>query len=434
MKPMEQLVRSYIEAQPESAARAFDVLDAAEGAKILAKLPTDAVAVLLEKLAAHTAGAMLQHLPEEFSGRVIEAMTPRQASVLLRNLEDARREEVLTRLPEKAGRALRDMLRYPPETAGGMMVPHVTAIPMDLTAQGATALLRKAPRETVFYLYGVDREGKLVGVLSLRDLLLASPKDPIAPLLNREIMAVPATMDREEVVALMRHRRFVALPVVDADGRLIGVVKPEEMRQAVEEEAFEDLQRLVGAGADEHAMEPVSKVIRRRLPWLYVNLGTAFLASSVVGLFSDILHRFPALAVLLPIVSGQGGNSGAQSLAVVIRGLALREIPPGGSLRVVVKEGIAGLLNGLAVAVVTAGAIRLWSGNDGMALVIGLAMIVNMLAAGVAGAAIPVVLRALGRDPAQSSSIFLTTVTDVVGFAAFLGFALIFAPLLGPER
>jgi magnesium transporter len=271
-----------------------------------------------------------------------------------------------------------------------------------------------------------DKDGKLAGVLNMRNLLLASPRDTIESLMSREILSVPATMDREEVLTLIRRHRFLALPVVDADGRLIGVIKHDEALRAGQLEAFEDIQKMVGAGGDEQALSPVSIVIKRRLPWLYVNLLTAFAAAAVVGLFEGTIQKVTALAVLLPIVSGQGGNTGAQALAVVMRGIALREILSGMVKRVIVKEVLAGLFNGVAVAVATAAAVWVWSRSTGLSLVIGLAMIVNMVVAGLSGAAIPIILRALNRDPAQSSSIFLTTVTDVVGFASFLGFAAIF--------
>jgi magnesium transporter len=321
-------------------------------------------------------------------------------------------------------------MTYPPDTAGGMMEPRVTAIPVDLTVKAAITYLRKAPRQTLHYLYVTDSDGKLAGVLNMRELMLASPQDRIESLTHREILTVPETMTREEVVTLMRRHRFLALPVVDGEGRLVGIIKHDEALRASQLEAFEDLQKMVGAGGDERALSPVSTVVKRRLPWLYVNLLTAFLAAAVVGLFEGTIQKVTALAVLLPIVSGQGGNTGAQALAVVMRGLALREILAGMKRRVIVKEVIAGVLNGVAIAVVTGAAVWIWSRNYGLALVIFLAMIVNMAAAGLSGAAIPLILKALNKDPAQSSSIFLTTVTDCVGFASFLGFAVIFMPLL----
>jgi magnesium transporter len=260
----------------------------------------------------------------------------------------------------------------------------------------------------------------------MRDLLLALPRDRIEPLVHREVLSVPATMPREEVVELMTDRGFLALPVVDFDGKLIGVVKHDEALEAGMLEAFEDLQRIVGAGGDERALSPVATVVKRRLPWLLVNLATAFLAAATVGLFENVIAQVTALAVLLPVVSGQGGNSGSQSLAIVMRGLALREIIPGAARRVLLKEVLAATINGVVIAIVTAAAVYLWSKSVSLAAVIGLAMVVNMTAAAVTGTLIPLALRAAGRDPAQSAAIFLTTVTDVVGFASFLGFAVLF--------
>jgi len=275
-----------------------------------------------------------------------------------------------------------------------------------------------------------DREGNLIGVLNMRDLMLASPREPIESLIHRQVLSVPETMERQDVINVMHRHGFLALPVVSAEGRLIGIIKHDEALRASQLEAFGELQRMVGAGGDERTLSPVSIVVKRRLPWLCVNLFTAFLAAAVVGLFEGTIQKVTALAVFLPIVSGQGGNTGAQALAVIMRGLALREILTGMAKRVIVKEVVAGLVNGLAIAIVTSAAVWVWSRSEGLALVIGLAMVVNMVMAGLSGAAIPIILKALNRDPAQSSLIFLTTVTDVVGFASFLGFAVIFLPLL----
>jgi magnesium transporter len=430
MKTLESLVRTFVETHPKDAANALEQVDAAEAVKILDRLPSRLSGLLLERLTPPKAGSILEGLEPNRTHELLAGMSPRQASLVLQHLEPGRREEALAGLPDTKARELRDLMHYPPETAGGMMEPRVASIPMDLNVQSAIAILRKAPRQTLFYLYVTDGDGKLAGVLNMRNLLLASPRDTIESLMSPEIMSVPATMDREEVLTIMRRHRFLALPVVDADGRLIGVIKHDEALRAGQLEAFEDLQKMVGAGGDERALSPVSTVVKRRLPWLYVNLVTAFAAAAVVGVFEGVIQKVTALAVLLPIVSGQGGNTGAQALAVVMRGLALREILTGSAKRVILKEAMAGLLNGIAVAVATSAAVWVWSRNIGITLVIGLAMIVNMVVAGLSGAAIPIVLRALNRDPAQSSSIFLTTVTDVVGFAAFLGFAAAFMPLL----
>jgi magnesium transporter len=430
MESVDVLVRSYVESHPRDAAQVLEQLDISEAVGIVKKLPLRAVGLLLERLAPHNAATIMANLDLSRLQELLENMPPRTASKVLQHLEQSKRQEALSKLSDRVARQLRGLMQYSPDTAGGMMEPRVIAIPMELTVEAATAYLRKAPRQSLFYLYVTDSDGKLVGVLNMRELMLAPPQDRIDSLVHRQILSVPETMTRAEVVTLMRRHRFLALPVVDTDGRLVGVIKHDEALRASQLEAFEDLQKMVGAGGDERALSPVVTVVKRRLPWLYVNLLTAFLAAAVVGLFEGTIQKVTALAVLLPIVSGQGGNTGAQALAVVMRGLALREIISGAAKRVILKEVLAGLFNGIAIAIGTSGAVWIWSRNYGLALVILLSMIVNMVAAGLSGAAIPLILKALNRDPAQSSSIFLTTVTDCVGFASFLGFAVIFMPLL----
>jgi len=439
MKPLTTLLRTFIELHPDEAARAFEALEHADAQRLFKTLPAGVAVSLLERLSPHVATPLLAELDTERVGQLVTAMPLRHASTVLRQLEDEKRESVLAALPEKHSRPLRYLASYSAETAGGIMEPRVASLSIDLTAQQAISVIRKTPREALHYLYITDRDGKLAGVLTMRDLLLAVPRDPIKPLVRREVVSVTDTMNSENVVGLMTERGFLALPVVDYEGRLVGVVKHDDVLHAGQLEAFEDMQILAGAGADERALSPVSTVIRSRLPWLMINLVTAFMAAAVVGLFENVIAQVAALAVLMPVVAGQGGNTGAQSLAVVLRGLALREIIAGVKRRVVVKELVAGTLNGVAVAVVTGLSVFVWqmyledagaTKSIGLALVIFLAMIINMAAAALAGAVIPLMLRAMGRDPAQSSSIFLTTVTDIVGFASFLGFAVVFLPML----
>jgi magnesium transporter len=428
--PMTSMARSFASTHPEDAARTLESFTPAEAARVLKRLAPRVAAEVAARLSPQAAGAILSEVGPEGTKDLLASIPARQAAAILHQLEDAVREATLAGLSKERERAIRSLLRYPPDTAGSMMDPHVSTIRIDLTVSQAISSLRRAQRQTLYYLYVTDPEGRLAGVLHLRDLLLSSPRDPIEPLVHREVVTVPATTTRVEVVDLVQQRRFVALPVVDSDGFLLGVVKSDEILGAVREDAFTDFQKMVGAGEDERALSPVSEVVRKRLPWLYVNLATAFFAAAVVGIFEGTIERVTALAVLLPVVAGQGGNTGAQSLAIVMRGLALRELVPGTTRRLLVKEGMAATLNGAAVALGTGLAVYLWDGRWGLVLVIALAMVVNMAAAGLSGAAIPLVLRGLGRDPAQSASIFLTTVTDVVGFAAFLGFAALFMPML----
>jgi len=237
------------------------------------------------------------------------------------------------------------------------------------------------------------------------------------------VTAVLDAAPKEEIVEKFEQHRVPALPVVNVSGRLVGVIHQSALVDALQEEASLDIQTMVGVSKDERALSHTWFAVVKRLPWLQINLATAFLAASVVGLFEDTIARFTALAVLLPVVAGQSGNAGAQALAVTMRGLALREISVRHLPRVVWKEVNVGIFNGLAVAAVCALGVWLWSGSAGLVAVISISMVVSMVAAGFSGAAIPIVLNRLGFDPAQSSSIVLTTVTDVVGFFSFLGVA-----------
>jgi magnesium transporter len=427
---LKTMFRAYAEAHPGESARALEGLPPSEAALLLSDLPAHLAGPVLERVTPDAAAALLSSQGPDATRTLLAAMESRHAAAILHHLEDVAREAALSGIDPARARRIRALLQYPSDTAGGMMETRITSLPADVTVGQAIALLRRAPRTTLFYLYVTERDGKLAGVLSMRDLLLAAPRDPIDPLVNRSVLAVGATMPQEELAVLVRENRFVALPVLDSEGFLLGVVRSDEIIGAIEREAFGDFQRMVGAGEDERALSPVSYVVRKRLPWLYVNLASAFLAAAVVGFFEETIEAVTALAVLLPIVAGQGGNTGAQSLAVVMRGMALRELLPGSSWRLLVKEGLAAFANGTAIAVGTGLVVFLWDGRWALVGIITASMVVNMTAAGIAGAAIPLALRATGRDPAQSSSIFLTTVTDVVGFASFLGFAAMLLPLL----
>ena len=265
----------------------------------------------------------------------------------------------------------------------------------------------------------VDSDGQLTAVLPLQEVAVAQPEERLGRLAQGPPVCVQDMSSSEEVVELLETHKLASLPVVSFEGRLTGIIRHDALVEAARHEASGDLQTMVGAGREEHALSRASLAVRKRLPWLQVNLATAFLAASTVALFEDTIARFTALAVFLPVVAGQSGNTGAQALAVAMRGLALREFRPHGWFRVARKELLAGLLNGLAVSLVASLVAYFWAGTIGLPLVLGTAMVFSMALAGLAGAVIPVVLTVLGKDPAQSASIVLTTVTDVVGSSVF---------------
>jgi magnesium transporter len=275
----------------------------------------------------------------------------------------------------------------------------------------------------------VDEESRLAGRVDMQDLALEEKDAPLRRLMH-PVEAVLNPLDpREQITELLDRYRLDSLPVVDADQRLMGIVRYASLFQAIEEVAIAGMQKMVGS-ADERALSTAGFAVRKRLPWLHINLLTAFLAAAVVGLFESIIAQFTALAILLPVVAGQSGNAGAQALAVTMRGLALREFGLREWRKVLNKEIVVGLVDGVALAVTCGAGVYLWSRSFGLALVIGVAMILSMLAAGISGAVVPILLTRAGQDPATASSIILTTVTDVAGFLSFLGTATILSFLL----
>ena len=276
----------------------------------------------------------------------------------------------------------------------------------------------------------IDRTGALRGVVSLHDLVAEDAARPVAPLVQTDAARVTGMAPREEVVELLTTYKLRSLPVVDAHGLLIGILRHDALVNAATADAAAKLQQMVGAGAQERALSSAGVAVKSRLPWLQINLITAFMASAVVGYFEDTIAQITALAVLLPVAAGQSGNTGAQALAVTMRGLALREIRVSHVWRVLRKECAAGLINGVMVGLTSALGVYIWSRSLPLAALMAVAMVCSMIVASMSGAAIPAILTKLGRDPATAASILLTTVTDVVGFVTFLGLATLFADML----
>ena len=426
------LAEKYFSVDPRAAANSLETMQEEEVVAILLKLPaavaTDAVSRLSDALAA----AVLKKLPEELFLNVVDGMEAEQlANIFLRIPEEMRRT-LLSRIQERKRKLIRDILTFPEDSAGRIMSTDFLAFHTDILVKDAVKKIRElSGRGTpAFYVYVVDPQDHLIGVLNMRDMLLAPEAARLEEVMRQDIFSVDCFMDREQVANELESRRFFAVPVVDPENRLIGVVKSDQLIGDVKEEASEDIQKMFGAGADERVFSPISFSIRKRLPWLHVNLVTCFLAASVVALFEDVIAKITILAVFLPVVAGQGGNAGAQSLVVVMRGIVMREIPPEKVKKLILKEATLGALNGLIIGTVTAAVTWAWGGNPFLGLVIGLGMFVTLIVAGLSGAAIPIVMKAIGLDPAQCSSIILTTVTDVVGFFSFLGFAVLFQAYL----
>jgi len=424
-----KLHETFIIDHPAEAGPLLESFEIGEIVRLIESIPPNSIAVLLSSMNPAVAAETLGALPEELGIQVVGETSPGDAAGLLARLARDRREAIIQRLTPPLAKEIRLFMEYPAESVGSLMDAGVFALPEDLTVEEAVAQVRVRAPKDLHDIYVIDRRRHLVGMFSVRDLLLTH-KERLQSLMRRDVPTIHPMENREEIVDLFSGRRLLTIPVVDLDGRLLGVIKNEDIVKASQEDATADLQTMVGASKDERALSPLWFSVRKRLGWLQVNLVTAFLAAFVVGMFEGVIAQFTALAVLLPVVAGQSGNTGAQSLAVVMRGLALRDIRPAQWFRVTTKEFGVALLNGLAVAATTCVAVYWWSRSPGLTMVIGISMVTSMCIAGLAGAVIPIVLKSLNQDPAQSSSIILTTVTDVFGFLSFLGLATIFAHLL----
>ena len=422
------LVRNYFENNLAAAARNLETMPEEQVVEILRSLPPSLAARAVCQLQVSYAAAMLKDAEADLFKEIAEELDPHHAATIFMHLPREARERFLQHLPPKLQREIQEQLTYPADSVGRLMTTHFLAFRVTFTVQAAVERIRQLAqrRYPASYAYVVDEQDHLKGVLNMRDLLLAAPDQTLGSLMRQDLFSLNCFTDREEAAAQLAKRRYFAAPVVDNDGRILGIIKAEQLIQGVQEEVTEDLQKMFGAGGDERAFSPVSYSLKKRLPWLHVNLATAFLAAAVVALFEGIIAKITVLAVFLPVVAGQGGNAGAQSLAIVMRGLVMREIPKDKVKQLVWKEAGLGMISGTVTGVVTALVAWAWHGNPWLGIVIGLAMIVNLAAAGLSGAAIPVLMKAVGLDPAQCSSIILTTVTDVVGFFAFLGFAVVF--------
>ncbi|MEJ5348261.1 MAG: magnesium transporter [Desulfosoma sp.] len=397
-------------------------------ARIVEVLGPEKVLTIFEFLPFETQKETLPFLSRNTVVRLITLMRPDDRADLVEELDEDFQDKLLSLLIKAERQNLLKLLTYPEESAGAYMTTDYASLIATQTVREALDDLRlQAPKkETIYYAYVVDERRHLVGIVSLRDLIMARPESLIERIMSRQVISVPVDMDIELVAKEMRHYDFLAMPVVDGEKRLVGIITYDDIFDVITEEATEDMYLLASLDTDERISSPVIRSVKLRSPWLLVNLGTALIASYTVSLFSETIAHFVVLASLMPLVAGLGGNAGTQSLTVVVRALALGEILDKGTWRVVLRQMTVGLCNGALCGAVLAVITLAWHHNPWLALIMWLAMIFNMIVAGCLGALVPIVLRKLKLDPALGSSIFVTAATDTGGFFFFLGLATLF--------
>lgn len=420
-------IEMLVKLHPVDRADAFSDLDDQDQAVLLPQFDIADTADLLEELDDNEAADVAENLPTQFLADILDAMEPDEAADVLGDLPPERAAEALAEMSDPAD--VIPLLGYPDETAGGLMTTPAITLTPELTAAMAIDTLRNATpgSDTPYYLYVTDHERKLVGILGLRDLVVAKPDQLVGMIMNPEVLHATVDMDQEDVARLMVRYDLAAIPVVDERNVLWGVITYDDLVDVLEDEATEDIYRLSNVpDADLSFDSPVGTSIRRRIPWLYLSGLTALFASWVISRFESIIAQVALLAAFQSVVAGLGGNTAQQTLAIIVRAIALGEIELRDVWRTLLNEAAVGLLQGLFVGTAAGIGVYLWTDNLYLGLVLGLALVGNMLIATIMGTLIPLVLKALRLDPALASSVLVTTVTDSVGFALFLGLATIF--------
>ena len=385
------------------AMEAISELGPESGAALLATRSAEEIAKLSQEIPSDDAAALIDHLPEELSAAVLDLMRPKESGVV------------------------ENLLEYDEQTAGRIMNPHVFALNEDMTVgEAITELQTNRDVEMVFYLYVVDERRHLVGVVSLRRLLLVAPETPLKRIMTADLISARVDMDQEEVARQVASYNLLAIPVVDEENKLVGVITVDDVIDVIKDEATEDIYRLAGVAGDERVFTPASETFRTRLPSLGIQLLTTFAAAAVIAMFEGTIGQITALAVFMPIVAGMGSTAATQTLTVIVRGIALGELTWGNSRKALLKEASIGIGNGILLGSVAAAVAWAAKGDPVLGVLLGAAMIINLFVAATAGTLVPLGLRAANVDPALASSVVVTTMTDVLGFASFLGLATLF--------
>ncbi|NWG70957.1 MAG: magnesium transporter [Parvularculaceae bacterium] len=426
-------VRQFIaELHPADYADLLGLLDEDQRARVL-EIAGPVEAEVLPELSPDIVGEVVNAMPAEKAAEAIADLDTDDAAFVLDELDDAKRAEVLAELPASERLVLHAALDYEEETAGRLMQRHCFAAPPYWTVGQIIDLMRGSDDlpDRFYEIFVVDPAFRPVGAVPLATLLKTSREVPIEKIMSTEIRRIPDSMDQEEVAYLFEQYNLISAPVVDEDDRLVGMITVDDVVEVVNAETSEDMLALGGVESDAGLSDSVVETVRSRFSWLAVNLATAILASIVIALFDKAIAEVVALAVLMPIVASMGGNAGTQTLTVAVRSLATRELTPANAVRIIWREALVGGANGILFALIMGLLAGVWhaastgDAGDGLRIgvVIGAAMIINLVCAGLAGILVPLGLQRAGADPAVSSGVFVTTVTDVVGFFVFLGLA-----------
>ncbi|PKM52003.1 MAG: magnesium transporter [Firmicutes bacterium HGW-Firmicutes-7] len=375
---------------------------------------------------------ILSLFPSSKQMEIVEEMASDELVDLLGAIQPDEANEILDKMSREDAKELVELMHYDQDSAGGIMAKEYISVMRNMTVKETLELLRKEEpeAETAYYLYVLNESGQLNGVVSLRDLVISDLDVRISDIMHEKIITVPVHMDQEEVGRIFEKYDYLSMPVVDDEDRMLGIISIDDIMDVLRFENTEDIFKLAGIGEGESLNNSLKESISKRLPWLFVNLMTALIASATVNLFQGTIQKVVVLATLMPIIAGMGGNAGTQTLTIIVRGIALGELTFENAKRVLIKEVGVGLLAGTSIGITVGLLAFFWDQNPILGVVIGLAMLLNMIVATISGYFVPVILKKFHIDPALASAVFVTTVTDVLGFFFFLGLATLFIEYL----
>lgn len=437
-----EAVQNLLKSQSEAAIGLLMTRHPADQADLIEQLSAADQELLVELLSEEQLADVLEFLGEDARRRLLREWTPAElapvldqvdedvAADIVQELEPEQAREVVILLEERD--SVSELLSYPEESAGGRMSSDFVALRRNWTIEEAINFLRSEQPDTshAFYLYTVDEEQRLQGVVSLRSVVTAAPETPVAAVTTEAVISVGAHEDQEVAAERMRHYNLLALPVIDADGRLVGVISADDVLDVQVEEATEDMFRMVGLAEEERLFRPIRESAPPRIAWLMLNLATAVLAASTVNFFEGTIEKVAALAVFMPIVAGMGGNAGIQTITLVVRSIAIGEVDVRDAAEILRHEAIIAAIKGVLIGLVVGLLAWVWKGNGWLGVIVGVSMLANIANATLVGVLVPLGLKRLKADPALASGVIVTTFSDVVGFLVFLGLATVFVSRL----
>lgn len=427
---LQKMQIEYLMHYPIEASTSLESLSPDDVVKVITGLPIVAILPSIIKLSDDMLIEVCKKIELDYSRKIISELPVEKIHRILSGLDTKIKKPILQSLPASKRKEINELEKYPPGSAGSLMDTNIIQFTPDMSVGEAIKKIKARKKRGIRLIFVSDENKKLHSMASTQQLIMAEENQRLSDI-TRPIPAFVNDIDRQdEIVKKLEEFKLTDIPVIDIHHRFVGIVQHHTLIKAAREELTRDIQKMVGVSKDERALSKVLFSVKKRLPWLQINLLTAFLAAAVVGLFESTIAKYTALAVLLPVVAGQSGNTGAQALAVTMRGLALKEIRTSHWLKLIFKELRVSLITGIAVALTTAAGVLVWSKSLGLTLIIGVSMVVSMMLASISGAAVPLILSKMGQDPAASSSILLTTVTDICGFFSFLGIATLLSGII----